>query len=227
MVDLFRTSRLAREIQLGIMHSVPRFWANDEELAKKNDDLSSPRNVRRNSQWQGAVRTPRRSSVFRLVLFLCAAFVVVFILSRRFGPSSHGRTLPLNTNLPPPNNAAPNANPKTVPANPNEDPVVDPNKGPTHPPRFLELPQTLHKLAGMQGKQAKNRNVLFAAASLKSASTLLPIACQMAQQKKNFVHFTFIGRDTISMQGLLKMNGLLDQCPMILHGTDPRVLRSA
>lgn len=56
------------------------------------------------------------------------------------------------------------------------------------------------------------------AASLKSAATLLPIACDMAIQGRNFVHFAFAGRDVIAMDILRSVNGISTECNIIFHG---------
>ena len=64
-----------------------------------------------------------------------------------------------------------------------------------------------------------DRIQLFAAASLKSASILLPIACEMANRERNYVHFAFMGRDDISMDILKSVNlGDAKECSIIIHG---------
>jgi hypothetical protein len=55
---------------------------------------------------------------------------------------------------------------------------------------------------------------------LKSASILLPIACEMAVRDKNYVHFAFMGRDDISMDVLKSVNlGHPKDCRIMFHGT--------
>lgn len=54
---------------------------------------------------------------------------------------------------------------------------------------------------------------------MKSAATLLPIACEMAMRERNFVHFAFMGRDDISMDILKSVNGITKECKLIFHGT--------
>ncbi len=61
-------------------------------------------------------------------------------------------------------------------------------------------------------------NKLFAAASLKSAATLLPIACEMGIRERNYVHFAFMGRDEILMDALEAVNGIGPECKIMFHG---------
>jgi hypothetical protein len=68
------------------------------------------------------------------------------------------------------------------------------------------------------GRLQKNRNVLFAAASLQSAALLLPMACQMAMERQNYVHFALMSRSDVPMKELLAVNGLDKGCPLIVHG---------
>jgi len=86
------------------------------------------------------------------------------------------------------------------------------------PIKFYELAASLHAIMKTGGAINANRNVLFAASSLKSASILLPMACEMAKWKRNDVHFTFMGRHNISMDALKEVNGLDKSCDIWLHG---------
>lgn len=86
------------------------------------------------------------------------------------------------------------------------------------PIKFYELAASLHAIMRTGGASNANRNVLFAASSLKSASILLPMACEMAKWKRNDVHFTFMGRHNISMDALKEVNGLDRSCDIWLHG---------
>ncbi|QSZ34348.1 hypothetical protein DSL72_005939 [Monilinia vaccinii-corymbosi] len=86
------------------------------------------------------------------------------------------------------------------------------------PIMFYQLAQTLHAMSGVKGSDPLNNNVFFAASSLKSASTLLPIACEMALRQRNFVHFAFMGRDDIPMDILKAVNGVNKDCQIFFHG---------
>ncbi|KAG4030578.1 hypothetical protein MFRU_011g00370 [Monilinia fructicola] len=89
------------------------------------------------------------------------------------------------------------------------------------PIRFYKLAQTLHATSKVKGSDPVNNNVLFAASSLKSASTLLPIACEMALRQRNYVHFAFLGRDDIPMDILKAVNGVNKDCQIFFHDARP------
>ncbi|KID79107.1 hypothetical protein MBR_00419, partial [Metarhizium brunneum ARSEF 3297] len=89
------------------------------------------------------------------------------------------------------------------------------------PIRYPALASSLGAIASTGGDSPHNRNVLFAAASLKSVSTLLPMACEMGIERQSYVHFAFIGTADIAMQDLLKVNGIDKTCPLILHDARP------
>ncbi|PHH68850.1 hypothetical protein CDD82_229 [Ophiocordyceps australis] len=67
----------------------------------------------------------------------------------------------------------------------------------------------------------RSRNVLFAAASLPSAATLLPMACQMALERHNAVHFAFMAVSDIAIPDLLSINGIDKTCSITLHDARP------
>lgn len=85
---------------------------------------------------------------------------------------------------------------------------------------FPSLAKSLITISNTGGSLPKNRNVLFAAASVESISTLLPMACQMASERQNYVHFAILSRSELPVTDLLKVNGIQldDQCPVIVHG---------
>lgn len=66
-----------------------------------------------------------------------------------------------------------------------------------------------------------NKNVLFAASSLKSAAALLPIACQMGTELRSYVHFALMSRSEIGLNELRAVNGVDDSCHIIFHGSYP------
>ncbi|KHN98083.1 uncharacterized protein MAM_03844 [Metarhizium album ARSEF 1941] len=94
-------------------------------------------------------------------------------------------------------------------------------ESPPGPIRFPALASSLTAIASTDGASPKNRNVLFAAASLKSASTLLPMACDMATERRSYVHFVFIGTADITTQDLLEVNGIDETCQLIVHDARP------
>ncbi|KAG5983509.1 hypothetical protein E4U43_006268, partial [Claviceps pusilla] len=89
------------------------------------------------------------------------------------------------------------------------------------PLRFTALSSTLQAISATRGILPKNRNVLFAAASLKSVSTLLPMACKMATERQNYVHFAYMGLADITIKELLEMNGADKDCEIVTHDGRP------
>jgi hypothetical protein len=200
-----------------------RLWASDEELAKRDDDLAARQYQGSNGQWQAAVRTPRRRSVARLVAYIAVAFLVFYALSQTFTTTSTdgepGGSNPspgFNGQRPPGRGSS-----STTEQGYNAALAVEKPMTYNGAVKLPSLGQSLHSIAGTNGKQAKNRNVLFAAASLKSASALLPLACQMALERQNYVHFAFMGRSEVPLQDLVKINGIDETCQIILHDARP------
>ncbi|KAJ2973102.1 hypothetical protein NUW58_g9025 [Xylaria curta] len=89
------------------------------------------------------------------------------------------------------------------------------------PFKFTRLAVSLQAISNTRGSQANNKNVLFIAASLKSAATLLPMACQMGAGLNNYVHFALLGRSSISMEQLWEINGIDKSCVVIFHDARP------
>ncbi|QQK44198.1 armadillo-type protein [Penicillium digitatum] len=86
--------------------------------------------------------------------------------------------------------------------------------------KFYELAQSLPPYKYSQ--MASSRAVLFAASSLHSVSDLLPLACRMASQQLNYVHFTLMGKEEISIEGVKEVNGIREnECPMTWHDARP------
>ncbi|GAW10718.1 hypothetical protein ANO14919_000530 [Xylariales sp. No.14919] len=209
------------------------FFMSDEELGKKDDDHKPVNSAgqRRSSSWQPSRVPPPRRSLKRLGLaFAVAVFIYLFVhnipvlgpndrMRRPVYPSSQGR-LPLRPNHPPPEvimhppDPAARAQTQTLAPNTAEGDFNGPIK-------FLNLAASLQAIANTRGSQENNRNVLFAAASLKSAATLLPMACQMGAGLKNYVHFALLGRSTINMEQLWEINGIDKSCVVIFHDARP------
>ena len=86
------------------------------------------------------------------------------------------------------------------------------------PIKFYRLAKSLHAIAKTMGARAQNRNVLFAASSLKSVANLMPMACEMGRWDRNYVHLAITGRTPLSMEAILEINGV-DQksCNVYFH----------
>ena len=122
-----------------------------------------------------------------------------------------------------------------------EDDILDP-KEPTGPPprmmdggaleasehyfsgmiRFFRLADSLNAISKTLGHRPTNRNVLFAAANLKSAASLIPMACEMAKWNRNFVHVAIMGRDDTKIDELKELNGIDEEdCTLYWHDARP------
>jgi hypothetical protein len=67
-----------------------------------------------------------------------------------------------------------------------------------------------------------SQSVLFAASSLKSASHIITLACDMSKQNRNKVHFAIMGREEITIEDIKRMNGISDgDCAVRWHDARP------
>ncbi|KAI1210924.1 uncharacterized protein F4807DRAFT_459153 [Annulohypoxylon truncatum] len=201
------------------------FFLSDEELGKKDDDHKPFKNGGglRQPNWNPA-RVPPRRSLKRIALVLVVASIVYLFIKNIpvLGPNAQMRrpsyTYPdFSTTLPrhPASDRSQAAPPKPQAL------ATTPERIFNGPVRFLELAPTLHGISGTRGNMVINRNVLFAASSLRSAATLLPIACQMGSDLKSYVHFALMSRSDIDIQELRKVNGIDDSCQIIFHDARP------
>lgn len=196
------------------------FLLSDEELGKKDDDhktSSKPGSIRVPTTWQAA-RTPRRRSLKRIALFIGVAFLI-YLFIHNIPNQGPRMTRPNYTTTGggyyPSQSHERGSRPKS------------PGQGSHFPertyngaPKFLELAKSLQAISATRGGMLVNRNILFAASSLKSAATLLPLACQMGVESKNYVHFALMSRSDIGMEALQELNGIDASCKIIFHGTN-------
>lgn len=200
------------------------FFLSEEELGKKDDDHKPFKNGTglRQPNWHPARVTPRRS-LKRIAIALVVTVVIYLFIKNipDLGPNAQMRR-PSYTYLEDLDAAIPKRpsyeRSKSPPTKPNTRLPNTPERDFNGPVKFLELAQTLHAIGGTRGTMAMNRNVLFATSSLKSAATLLPIACQMGLELQNYVHFALMSRSDIDIRDLRKLNGIDDSCHIIFHG---------
>ncbi|KOS17745.1 hypothetical protein ESCO_002966 [Escovopsis weberi] len=64
-------------------------------------------------------------------------------------------------------------------------------------------------------------NVLFAAGSARAAAALLPLACAMAAEELNSVHFVLLSRSDVPVEELLRINGVGEECRLAMHDARP------
>ncbi|KAH7328281.1 hypothetical protein B0I35DRAFT_473015 [Stachybotrys elegans] len=171
-------------------------WRNDEEMAKKDDDLVLPsRQPKHGAQWHAA-RPPRRSAVARLALYLVVA-VTLMAIYKTFASSSE-----------PPMDSRPSR-------------ASTGHGAYGGPIRFPELASSVRALSKNAGLAYMSSHILFAAASLQSASILLPMACMMAKEGLNSVHFILVSRSDIPLNQLLQINGIDEECEITMHDARP------
>lgn len=85
--------------------------------------------------------------------------------------------------------------------------------------KFYNLAVSLHGILGLGRHNRVNRNVLFAASDLRSASDIIPMACEMAIRRRNNVHFALMGRDDLNISVIKDLNGISDEhCAIRWHG---------
>lgn len=218
-------------------------FLSDEELGKKDDDHKAAGKHgagRPPGHWQPAARGPLRRSLKRIavaLVFLLAVYLFVQNIPTDLGPKPSLRPTYAGTSetggkpkAPPPGDER--GRPRPPQANPSPKQAGQKSSSSPHdpsdtvarrtynaPPRFLELAKTLQAIGGTNGASPRNRNVLFAASSLKSVATLLPVACQMGTELRNYVHFAVMSPTETAMDDLAKLNGIDDDCHILFHGT--------
>ncbi|KAK5143920.1 hypothetical protein LTR04_001727, partial [Oleoguttula sp. CCFEE 6159] len=200
-----------------------RIYPRDEELGKRDDDHKPAKP----SQWQ-SWRGPLRYRKRRIGGFIAVAFLVwlfIHYIPNDLGSidSRIGRPLrPGHENAFGQNAQAPQQ-PVGPPPKPKDE---DRSKELQHyyngPIRFYKLAASLHATARTMGHRPANRNVLFAASSLKSTSVLIPMACEMARWDRNYVHMSFMGRHELSIDEILEVNGVnKNECFVYWHDARP------
>lgn len=193
-----------------------RRYLNDEELGKRDDDRK-PR-TRPPSYSAAVFSSPlRRRRLVMVVLFFifCLAFFRITSNLRKVDddhipkpPFKFRDILPVGLE---------DISRRRPPHSDNDDSEI-----PSHyfngPINFYRLAVSLQGASRTMGYRSRNRNVLFVAGSLKSAASLIPLACEMARWRRSDVHFAFMGRNDVSLNDILKVNGVVGQCDVTWHG---------
>ncbi|KAH8764340.1 hypothetical protein F5883DRAFT_109092 [Diaporthe sp. PMI_573] len=197
----------------------------DPELGshKKDDDLYVKRGRKRDSSitgWKSAPRVAPRKTLKRLgllVLIAAAAYLFIHNIPTDVGPRKSGR--PSYPIAKAPSQASPKPQAAQAPekVDDDEDESGPPSRSYDGPVRFMELAETLHAISGTHGGSTLNKNVLFAASSLRSAGSLLPLACKMGRELKSYVHFALLSRNDIKIEELRAVNGIGKSCEIIFH----------
>ncbi|KAL6719190.1 hypothetical protein ACLMJK_003427 [Lecanora helva] len=196
-------------------------FAGDEELGKKDDD-HRPLNGATTPTWSARKPAPawRRRRIFYAICALLLVYVFVKNIPTDLGPAPrHGFMTPdvQGGKLSSDTQSPPIGRPKR-PATGSEA-EEHYHDGPI---KFYKLAASLHGVARLEGQHEVNKNVLFAASSLKSASELIPLACEMARWDRNNVHVAIMGRDDLEIAELKKVNNIEDEdCKVYWHDARP------
>lgn len=170
--------------------------------------MASP--IATNFSWRG----PRR----KRILLAVSVFLILLLFFRNIPKDAIPATRRHGAGpFPPESPQYVSAGPKGPPSRP--DSSVE-NK------HYFEGPVKYYNLAASfaaeRGPAHDNRNVLFVASNLKSAASLLPLACDMSKQNKNRVHFMLTGRDDMAMHDMEMINGVTEaDCSIRWHDGRP------
>jgi 26S proteasome regulatory subunit N1 len=194
----------------------------DEELGKKDDD-HRPEKLP-DQQWQPKAWKPPRRRRILIVLIILYLLYIFFKNMPTDIPTVRER---FKSRLPPSQHAMPDAPLPPVISQSDPPPRDESDIGHNDDLyykgelKFYNLGRTLKLFDMSAGQRGKNpsKATVFAAASLGSVTDLLPLACRMASQKLNEVHFVLMGRDDISPEGIQRVNGVdKANCPVYWHG---------
>lgn len=199
----------------------------DEELGKKDDDHNF-KPARRQNGLGWAHMPRRRKRLLLAVLGFCVVSVFLHYMPDMRASSADG-TKP--SYVKPSRGSAYGGGPRGYE---NDEPkgappgIRAPRGGQPAPHtfdgtyKFYRLARSLRGASHTDGYRKINRNVLFAVSSLKSASAMLPLICDMSRWNRNWVHAAFLGRDNIPLDDLLDINGIDKKtCPAIWHDARP------
>lgn len=196
-------------------------FPGDKELGKKDDDHRPGNNVPLlPGSWTARrqVSGVRRRKVIYAVLGFLAIFLFIKNIPSDLGSNRHradSRVVRHTGSLAAPTqHDAPSGKPP-----PRSESLGEDEHYFEGPVKFYKLAATLHAVAALAGHYGHNKNVLFAASSLKSASEIMPLACEMASLKRNDVHFAFMGREDLEIHEIREINGINeDECNVHWHG---------
>lgn len=192
-------------------------FAGNEEHGKKDDDRKPRKSVVRPFSWtprQSITSFRRRRVVFALVVVLLI-YLFIHNLPTDLGPySQRGDSRLTNRGT----SSAQKESPTGPPPRPSKHPEGEDYyyEGRI---KFYHLAASLYAVSNLVGHSGANKNVLFAASSLKSASEIIPLACEMTQWNRNNVHLALMGRDDLSIEEIKELNGVNDEdCKIYWHG---------
>ncbi|KAK2766932.1 hypothetical protein FQN54_006247 [Arachnomyces sp. PD_36] len=181
----------------------------DVEFGKKDDDHWRAKETSKISRFP-AWRAPRRRRTIFVVIGIYLLYALFIRTPLNLLSTEKGCDPDLEKTRP--------EGARPVPAEADDAAVPDPD-GPIH---FPSLTKSLYNVEKLFGNRGNNNHVLFAAASLNGISELIPLACDMAYEKLNIVHFAIMGRHDIPMRTLLRVNAVgATACPVYWHDARP------
>lgn len=204
------------------MNITTRRFPRDEELGKKDDDHDKLGKATPRASWRARLRYRKRR-----IIALCIGLFVLWLfvhhmpeplgpVEKRYGQGGLGTSQPFGQ---PRRGPGPTGAPPRSPQGTRTEDAKHYFSGPI---KFYQLGRTLHAITKTWGYQTVNRNVLFAASNLRSASVLIPIACDMAKWNRNYVHMVFMGRDNMDLDEILEINGVdRQECDVFWHDARP------
>ncbi|KAF2838830.1 hypothetical protein M501DRAFT_919965, partial [Patellaria atrata CBS 101060] len=194
-----------------------RLFQTDEELGKRDDDHKL-RTTLPSRVWRAAPRGYRKRRVFLALAGLFLVWLFIHNIPTDLGPAAQ-RLRPLAKPSPPMSIVAPTGAPPRTSKGSAEATQEHYYNGII---KFYELGASLKAFSRRMGYSMMNRNVLFAASSLESASTLLPLACEMAKVDRNNVHMALMGREDIKIDDFLDINSVnSSECHVTWHDARP------
>lgn len=199
----------------------------DEEMGKKDDD----RKPGSRATWAPSRITPRPTAARRFlpIVFAIGLLYLYFSWLRSDDLSIPGEYNPIfpsyGTRDPPSKRPLSNIYPPSrTPSRPQKQEKGSSKKTGV-PARtfngdfsFVLLARTLRQVSSSTGHGEASRNVLFASSSAKSAAALLPLACEMAKERRNYVHYAILSRNEQPIKAMMRLNGIDDSCGIIFHG---------
>ncbi|KAJ9627833.1 hypothetical protein H2203_003051 [Taxawa tesnikishii (nom. ined.)] len=210
-----------------------RIYPRDEELGKRDDNYRPSKNASANWHWRAPLRwRKRRLAAGALGLFLVWLFIHniptdLGTIDERMGHALRpGHTVSgRGFGYAPAQDKGPNGMPMGAPPRTKDDGYGGTTEEEHYfsgPIKFYKLARSLHGIARTMGYRQQNRNVLFAASSLKSAANLIPMACEMARWDRNYVHLALLGREAMSLEDVLDVNGIdTKTCTVFFHDGRP------
>ena len=188
-------------------------FSNDEELGKKDDDHRPNKSTLPTM----AFRTrPRRIRVFWIGIAVVVLYFFYKNIPTDVPPVNQRHDLrfgrPLEASLPGQSilGGSPTTNAKEL-----GDKEGHRYEGPV---KFYRLAGSLQAIHSTK----ENSNVLFLASNLRSASSLIPLACQMSMHNRNRVHFALTGRDDVPIEKVKEVNGVTERdCHVRWHDARP------